>query len=389
MPDITPEARHAYNTILMITAQLNGGIDPTQTFNLVPRIAQLTESVIMQSNAFLAKITNVPVREISADILHSGVPKTITKRTSTTDKFGSLRRPSNPTHWADRKYLCHETEQDSVITWNEIDTWAHLKGYYTIFRHRIVFAQARDRLLICWWGQSDAAMDTDPATHERLEDMNKGFHQFMIDHKPENVVGLNADGTIKPIKIDPYDDEADFKTIDQLAYFIRNEVIHPLYRNRTGLRILLGDDLVNYENMALLGSDEQQKPTERTATKLYLKSQEFGQTPRVKSDEFPSRGLFISEISNFSRYWQRTSFRRKLSENDHEHKGIVAYNFVREDYVMSAVEGAACVHPDAIHFKNAKGEWEAANYATENNPEHTTWAMAKPDAEDVNTEKGV
>jgi len=379
MSNITPEARYAYNQILRITAQLNNNIDPTKTFNVSPRVAQTTENVVMQSNAFLKRITNTAVREKGGDILHSGVPRTITKRTRTPDQYGVLRRPSNPTHWSDRSYYCNESEQDSVITWDEIDMWAHLPGFYQKFRDRVTFAQARDRLLVSWWGQDDTSGDTDPALYDRLQDMHKGFFQFMIEENPSNVLGLNADGTIKPIKIDPFAPDADFKTIDQLAYFLRYEILHELYQERNGLRMILGNSLVNYENAALLGSDQQQKPTERTAMKLYLNSQEFGQTKRIKSDEFPHHALFLTEPSNLARYWQRNSFRRKLSENDHEHKGIVSYNFVREDYVVSEAEGAACVHPDAIQFKNEKGEWESPNYATRENPDRTTWAIEKPE----------
>ena len=357
---MTPEIRKIVDKLLAFTAKQNGVNDPTKTFNVVPRVEQAIETKVMQSNAFLSQINNIGVKEIKGDILGFGVPSTITKRTTTPNAHGSLRRPTDPTGLVQRSYECFEVEQDSTITWNKIDQWAHLPNFYALYRQMVMFAQARDRLLTMWWGQDNAA-NTDPAAFPLLQDVNKGFIQFMIDENPDNVLGLNSDGTVKPIKIDAEDPAADFRTLNQLAYYLRYEVLHRLFQNRTSLRIIIGDELTVTENVELLGNAEQQKPTERRAVEDLLQKQTFGETLRVKSDEFPRRGIVLSELGNLSRYWQVGSMRRKLMEDDHEKKGLVDYNYEREDYVVEAAEGCAVVHPDAIHLKDDEGNWVPAD----------------------------
>lgn len=355
MSNVTPQARGRINA-MMQGLQRDQGIMPNQVTNIAPRIAQTIEDRVMQSNAFLASVNNTPVREVKGDILGFGVPGNITKRTRTANADGTLRRPTDPTDLVQRSYECHEVEQDSVISWDKIDAWAHLPNFYERFRQQVLFAQARDRLKVMWHGQSVAPQSADPD----LRDINEGFFQFMINELPENVFGLNPDGTIRAIKVDAEDPAAEFKNLDALIYHLRYEMLHKLFRSRTGLRVIVGDELIVRENTALLGGSTQHQATERAATGLLLNSRSFGRTPVVESDEFPARGIFVSELSNLSRYWQENSYRRKLAEDDHLHKGVVDYTFVREDYVVEAAEGCVCVHPDAIQLKNAAGNWVAA-----------------------------
>lgn len=356
---MTPTARAAVNKILAFTAKQSGGQDPAKIFNVAPRIAQTVEDKIRQSNGFLKLVNNIGVKEVKGEILGFGVPATITKRTSTPNAAGSLRRPTDPTGMVKREYECFEVEQDTIISWSKIDAWAHLPNFYDLYRSAVMFAQARDRLMIGWNGQA-AAAQTDKDTYTGLQDVNKGWLQYLIDVAPEKVLGLNPDGTVGTIKLDAAAADADFRTLDDLVYHLRYDMLDKEYRKRGDLRVIVGDELVLNENTALLGSPSQNTPTERTATNLMLNAQSFGRTPIAESDEFPQRGVFLSELGNISRYWQTGSVRRRIAEDSHEHKGIVEYNFVRDDYVLEAVEGAACVHPDAIHIKNKAGNWVAA-----------------------------
>lgn len=352
MSNVTPQARLRVNE-MMAGLQKDQGIIHGRVTNIAPAVAQTIEERVMQSNVFLGMINNTPVREIKGDILAFGVPGNITKRTRTPNADGTLRRPTDPTALVQRSYECHEVEQDSVITWDKIDAWANLPNFYQRFRKQVMFAMARDRLQIMWHGQTVAAQTEDPM----LRDVNEGFFQFMIDELPENVLGLKPDGTIDPIKVGM---GGDFANMDALVYHLRHEMLHRLFRNRTDLRVIVGDELMVHENTALLGASSIHQATERVATDLLLNSRSFGRTDVVQSDEFPLRGVFLSELSNLSRYWQADSYRRKVAEDDHAHKGIVDYSFVREDYVIEAAEGCACVHPDAIQLKNAAGTWVAA-----------------------------
>lgn len=362
---ITTKARNVADKLFAFTAEQNNISDPSKIFNVTPRVEQTIETKVMQSNAFLSQINNVPVREIKGDILAFNVPSTITKRTRTADSYGSLRRPTDPTALTDRSYELFEVEQDTVISWDKIDMWAHLPDFYQRYRNMVMFAQARDRLLTMWYGQSEAAQ-TNSTTYPLLQDVNTGFFQYMIDTNPDAVLGWNkTTEAVVPIKIDATHASADFKSINQLAYAMRYDVMDRLYQNRNDTRILMGDELTISENLQLLGSESQELPSERNALERILANTVYGETQRVRVDEFPRRGVFMTAPSNMSRYYQSGSMRRKLSEVDHVHKGIVDYNYVREDYVLEAAEGAVCVHPDAIQFWDGT-EWSSAS---------ETWAI--------------
>ena len=363
MSTITNEARAVADKLMEFTAQQAGISDPSKVFNVAPRIEQTIESKVMQTNAFLSRVNNFGVKEIKSSILAMEVPATITKRTRTADpaRNNSLRRPTDPTSLTERFYELFEVEQDTVITWDKIDMWANLPNFYQRYRNMVMFAQARDRLLTMWHGQTEAP-DTDPAAYPSLQDVNKGFFQFMMDENPDQVLGWDAAaGAVNTFKIDPEDPSADFKTINQLVYVMRYEIMHRLFQNRSELRVVIGDDLTVQENVALLGNAEQDKPSERIAVENYLPKSVYGETPRIKSDEFPRRGIFLSALNNYSRYFQIGSTRRKIKEVDHEHKGLVDYNYTREDYVLEAAEGAVCVHPDAILMKDDSGAWAPAS----------------------------
>lgn len=354
MSSITVAARQRVDE-MMAGLQRDQGVIAGRITNVSPRTAQTIEDKVMQTNDFLKLVNNTPVKEVKGDILAFGVPSPITKRTTNPNPNadGTLRRPTDPTGLVQRQYECHEVEQDSLISWDKIDAWAHLPNFYERFRQQVMFAMARDRLMVMWHGQTVAAQSSDAG----LRDINEGFFQFMINELPENVLGLNPDGTVAAIKVG---DGGDFPNLDALVYYMRHELLHRLFRNRAGLRVIVGDELMVHENTALLGASSINQATERVATDLLLNSRSFGRTDVVQSDEFPLRGVFLSELSNLSRYWQADSYRRKVAEDDHTHKGIVDFSFVREDYVIEAAEGCACVHPDAIHLKDKNGDWKPA-----------------------------
>ena len=363
MTTITNEAREATDKLFGLIGRINNTTDISRPFNLAPRVEQSFERTVMQTNAFLSQINNYGVREVKSSILGMEVPKTITKRTRTPNaaRNGSLRRPTDPTSMKQRSYELFEVEQDTVITWDKIDTWANLPNFYERYREMVTFASGRDRLLIMWHGQTEAE-DTDPDTHMNLQDVNKGFFQFMMDEHPDNVLGWDkVNKVVVPIKIDPTAPDADFRTINQLVYAMRYDSMHRLFQNRNDLRVLIGDELTIAENIDLLGQEDALTPTERAAVEKYLPKSVYGETPRIRSDEFPRRGIFLTAPRNLSRYYQKGSTRRKVKEDDHEHKGIVDYNYTREDYVLEAAEGAACVHPDAILMKDAEGSWAPAS----------------------------
>jgi P2 family phage major capsid protein len=342
-----------------ITAKIYGVKNVGETFNVEPRIAQKIEEKVQQSNSFLNKINFVPVREISGDVLAFGAPKTLMKRTNTADRTSNpygKRRPTDPSALIQRQYKCNDYESDALIAWNKIDQWVHLPNFYERFRSIIMLAKATDHLKVMWNGQF-VASDSDPEAYPDLQDMHQGFIQYMIEEAPEQVLGIEPDASadfgykVKKIKVGA---GGDFESLDEIIYMMRSTMIHRTLRKRKTYKAIIGDSLTLNENRRLFGSDI--VPTERLARELYLNSQAFGRTEIEESDEFPNRGIFITELSNLSVYYQRTAMRRKIAD-DHNEKGIVDYEYGREDYPIEVAEGVALVHPDAIQLKDKDGTW--------------------------------
>lgn len=359
----TPRAVALADQIKAIVAETYGIQNVGTTFNIEPRIVQTIEQKTQQENEFLGKINVSTVNEGRGDVLGFGVPKRMRKRTTTAD-YGSnnwgKRRPTDPTGLIQRKYDCEDYESDALIDWKKIDSWAHLPDFYDRYRQMIFQARASDKLAVGWNGQFSAA-NTDPDSFFNLEDNAPGWYQYMIENAPEQVLGIEPDATepygykVKKIKVGA---GGDYESFDELVYFMRSTMIHKTLRKRKGFRVIMGDELTIHENATLFGADT--APTERLARNLYLNSQTFGRTDIETSDEFPDRGIVLTELGNISVYVQEDAMRRKIKD-DHREKGIVDFEFGREDHVLEVAEGCAMVHPDAIQIKDKEGNWTDAN----------------------------
>lgn len=359
MPELEIRSREEVTESIFNTVQRVYGVDdPSREFAVKPAIVQELERKIKQSNAFLNQIRVAGKPTLKGQIVSMEGTQPLAKRTQ------NGRRPSDPTAFVDRDFENVDVEKDAVISWLKVDEWRGVTkngDIYTEYRDIITHTNATDTLKIGWNGQFHAA-NTDPAAFPFLQDVHQGWIQYLIEHAPERVLGITPDSSdprgyvIDPIKIGP---GGDFISLDQLVYHVRQRFIDRLYRRRGDMRVLIGDDLTVEENKHLFGVAMQ--PTERNALKEYLKSQNFGRTTLAESDEFPERGIFMTPLKNIARYYEMGTMRRKLNDNDHERKGIVDYNFIREDYVIEMIEACAMVHPDALYmFDEDEGNWKPA-----------------------------
>lgn len=362
---MTPNSRIALDKMYAEISKAIGGRNPREVFNIDPKTAQTIEDKVMQSNDFLSKINSMPVDDLAGEILAFGVPRTITRRTNTTQGDGGLRRPTDPTSLVAREYRCREIEQDTLIPWKKVDQWAHLPNFYNRWRGQVRFAQARDLLMIMWNGQKYSE-DSDPVEYPELQDMQRGFFQFMIDENPDNVVGITADAaapggyTVDEIRIGPGAGDNGFESIDQAMFYLKDTVIHRLYRKRKTLRALVGDEILVKEKARLFGIPDS-TPTEKVAREVLLKTMQVGEVERDSSDEFPMRGIFLTELDNLSHYWQRDSIRSQYDEQSHARKGVVNWYYKNCDNVLEVAEAAGCFHPDSIHLPTG---YDASGKAT-------------------------
>lgn len=336
--------------------------DLSKEFSIAPSTVQTLERKVQESNVFLG-MTTFRLKATNDGQIITGKPKKrITKRTA------KGRRPDNPMGLSDRKYKCEVAEKDALIEWKFLDDWAgHTDDdIYKLYREVVLQAMANDSLKIGWWGQTLAATTDDDL--EFCEDQMPGWFGYLMAVAPEKVMGIEpvAGGgyKIKPIKIDPEDPEAEFKTLSEAVYWLRMERLHPLRREGTDVRSIIGSELIIREAKRLYGTSID--ALQQNQLQVLMQNMVFGETPNVKSDHFPLRGLMITPPGNLARYALRDSYRRKIGEDDHTLKGIVDYNYNEEWYGIEDIDAVAAYHPDSIYLKNpVSGAWEPASYARE------------------------
>ncbi|BEH73721.1 phage major capsid protein, P2 family [Edwardsiella tarda] len=285
-----------------------------------PQESKFIDAIQARSD-FLQKINLIPVTDIAGEKVLAGAQKTITGR----KKTGRYRRVASP---LGGKYVCVETDSGIVIPWHLMDVWARmgdrfLEVYATYVQQQI----GLDQIMIGWRGTS-VAEDTDPETNQLLQDVNKGWMQWMRENKAANIL-TEGDGGGGKIKI--FGDGADYANLDQLGYDLR-QGLGDVHRERTDLVFMVGADLVAKE-ADLVSKAHGLTPTERGAIKQHELMGTFGGMPAATLPNFPARGAVITTFDNLSIYTQSGSMRRKVKDDD-EQKGVVDSYYRNEAYVV-------------------------------------------------------
>lgn len=269
---------------------------------------------------FLQKINMLSVTDIAGQKVLSGTQQTITGRKSD----GRYRRNISPDG---HEYRCAETDSGIIIPWSLIDSWARLgdtfmAAYADFVQKQIVL----DQIMIGWRGES-VATDSDDTKNGMLQDVNKGWMQWMRDNCPENILtGGKTDG-----KISIFGDTADYQNLDALAYDLR-QGIGEASRDRGDLIFMVGSDLVAKE-AELVSKAHGLKPTERGAIKQHDLMGTFGGLPAVTVPNFPARGAVITTYDNLSIYTQASSARRRVAD-DYDKKGVIDSYLRNEAFVV-------------------------------------------------------
>lgn len=297
---------------------------------------------VQQSTEFLQLINMPLVTDIAGEKVFAGTQQTITGR----KKEGRYRRNIDPTGG---KYTCVETDSGVIIPWHLADTWARMGDQFMSLYAQFVQRQiALDQMMIGWNGTS-VADNSDPTVKKLLEDVNKGWMQWMRDNLPKNI--LTGGKTADKIHIGT-DKDADYTSLDHLAYDLR-QGLDPVHRQRTDLVLMVGADLIAKEADAA-GKMHGRTPTERSAMKQMDLMGSFGGLPATILPNFPARGCVITTYENLSLYTQEGSMRRAFKDDD-EHKGLVDSYYRNEAYVVEDETLFVGLEPGNVVLEGDKG----------------------------------
>lgn len=324
--------RVLFNQFVSTIAQLNNVASATDKFNMDPVVQQRLESHIQETSEFLKLINQVPVDEQSGDTIGlDAIPNA--SRTNTA--AGNRRQPFNVvTMGLDNSYHCRKTDYDTYIPYNKLDAWAGHKDFELKLRDLIIKSQALARLMIGFNG-THAAKDTDRAAYPLLEDVNIGWLQKYRDNAPQNVLSnIDATGEVR-VGVNT----GHYKNLDAVVFDAVRNLIDPIYRDDTRLRVIVGRDLMNNRQFPMVNNNN--TPTEIIATQTLLGLDRIGGIQSMDAPYFPPNAIFIQPLDNLSIYTQKGSRRRNVKDEP-EYDRVTNYESSNDDYVIEYYE-AGCL----------------------------------------------
>ncbi len=313
-------------------SEVFGVQDPSNQFAITgPKETQL-KGKILESAKFLKMITVEDVDQKTGQVIDVGTNKLHTGR-----KKGG--RYTTATGQDGHDYELVETDSCAVVTWDTLSVWAN-SGKPGEFMKRMnenaTTNFALDMIRVGFNGKS-AEETTDPEANPNGEDVNKGWQQLVSDDAPEQIITTD-------VYLDP-EGKGDYKTLDSMASDLINTKIHPSLRNHPGLVVLVGADLMSFEQARLY--DEATTPTEKKAAQQLPYS--IAGRPAIVPPFIPGKRMTVTTLDNLHIYTQRNTRHRK-SKHEEDRKQHENSYLRWEGYAVGEYEGYAAFDETKVHF---------------------------------------
>lgn len=327
------ETRLVYNALLSQIARLNGVAEVGKQFNVAPTIQQRLESKMQESSDFLGKINMTPVVEAQGAKLGLGVSGPVASRTNTDNADRQTRDVST----LDSKgYQCVQTNFDTHLKYQKLDAWAKFPDFQTRVALAILRRQALDRIMIGFNGTSIAAT-TDLATNPLLQDVNKGWLQYLRENADHRI--MDSGKTANKVIVGA-DAGADFKSLDGLVMDAAYSLLDPWHRQATDLVAIVGSDLLHDKLFPLV--DRQTAPTEKLAADIVVSQARLGGKQAAAVPFMRPNSVLITSLDNLSIYYQEGARRRHLKEAP-ERNRIETYESSNDAFVVEDLGKCALV----------------------------------------------
>lgn len=323
-------------------AQVFGIKDPSKSFAITgPKESEL-RAKLLESDAFLKLITTADVDQIQGQVVAIGLNKLHTGR-----KKGG--RHTTATGMDGHEFALKETDSCAVVTWDTLSVWANsgnANQFMRLMNNNSTKNFALDMLRVGFNGIS-CAETTDPEKNPNGEDVNKGWQQLVTEDAPEQII-------TQDIYLDN-EGGGDYKTLDAMASDLINTKIHPALRNHPDLVVLVGADLMSYEQARLY--DEATTPTEKRRAQQLPHS--IAGRPAMVPPFMPGKRMIVTTLANLHIYTQRNTRHRK-SEHVEDRKQHESSYLRWEGYAVGEYEGYASIDENHVFFGAAPEEEAAA-----------------------------
>lgn len=315
-------------------------------FAVAPTHEQKLNDKIVAKSSLLSRINVIFVDQAKGENILGSVKGRVSSRTNTKKK-GVERVPRNVLDLEGATYECHKTDSDVAMPYETMDAWAKFPELAAKYTEYVQEAIATDRELIGFFGEA-VAENSDMDANPNLEDVNKGWMQYMREKLPAHVI-TTGEKQSGEIRIGP---GGDYENLDHAVADMKQ--IIPQYL-RKDLVVLVGSTLVGTEESALYKANSK-TPTEKTHVPQHLTR--FAGLPWESPDLFPDRGLMITSLKNLSIYVQTGTWRRHVKDKP-ERNQVEDFNSRNEGY--SVEDPRACVMLEFAKVKipaQAENTWE-------------------------------
>ncbi|MEZ5448328.1 MAG: phage major capsid protein, P2 family [Thiolinea sp.] len=345
------EARQQFSAYLHSLCSVNGISSATEKFTVAPAQVQMLVDLMQEDSKFLKSINVIPVSAQTGEKLGLGIGSPIASRTDTTTQDRETRYVGTLT---DDQYKCEQTNFDTHVTYQQMDSWAHLvgEGFRRMYSRKITRTVGLNRIMAGWNGVR-AAKQTDLAANPLLQDVNIGWLEKCRLKAPRQLMGYDSEG-VATVDLYQVGEGGHYGTLDALVFDIIGTLLDAWYQEADDLVLILGREL--WVNHGLTLYNENRSATERNALETWFAREAVAGLPTVTVPYFPKRGLVVTSYDNLSLYYQAGSTRRTIIDNPKRDR-VEEYLSSNDAYVIEDYGKFGGVRPGAIQLKNAAGEW--------------------------------
>lgn len=322
--------RKQYSAYLAQLATLNGVESAAQMFTVTPSVQQKLESRIQESSEFLKSIGIYPVDEMQGQKIGIGTDGPVASRTDTT---GADRTTRDAASLGGQGYQCVQTNYDTHVRYATLDMWAKFPDFQLRLSRAIQQQCALDRIMIGFNGTSVAA-NTNRVANPLLQDVNKGWLQYLRDNAPERVMAQGA--TAGKVVVGA---TGDYKTLDGLVYDATESLLDAWHAEAGDLVAIVGRGLMHDKLFPLV--DGQTAPTEMLAADIVRSQRRLGGKQGITVPYMKPNAILITSLKNLSIYYQDGSRRRAVIDNPKRDR-IETFESSNDAFVVEDL-GKACL----------------------------------------------
>ncbi len=360
------ETRQAFNQYQQDVAELNGiDVDTVRSgskFNVDPEIEIALEEIMAEEAGFLAQVsmTTEEAQQGKVAGMEMGDPISSTTDTSGEDERQAVD-PQN-TRFIN-EYYCKQVNFDTAIRYDLMDKWRHRPEFAELYARLLVLRQARDRILMAWYGTHRAAK-SDRVANPKLQDVAKGWLQKLREYGNGSQVltsGRQEAGEIRiGYKVNAgtgSETKGDFANIDAAVLDLVDGKIAEWYQDDTDMVVIVGRKLISDKEFSL-AQNNLPATEHKAALDIIVGNKTVAGQRMMRVPFFPEKGILVTPLSNLEVTRQEGTTRRNIIDNPKKDQ-VEDYQSLNLDFNIRDYTRIAYMESANVKLLNEiTGAWE-------------------------------